>query len=402
MLLTILVVEDESNPHAAEALTQILESLFFSIDRWKGHYEIVTATLSDEVLAKATGQVAVVNALLVRDGYVARSKGKYVWILPCFIAVENHQESFASLFDVLSMGMDVVGLCNSSGDSTQRKVELVSEVLECLPIAQQFEEFRWVVRRDFAEECFAKDAEFFVSMAYLSFRDAQNLRSLYAKVPFNMTVVTGITSHALLSLSLSFFSGTRSWQREVLVLPQSLARTMSMERIHVKLSEEQQYAFKHFLHSSFSALTYFSAYLFGESSANLSKHEAFSIARQVVGHLMKLSVATTATCGLVQQSSKLNFFLDQWQKNAAGPISSENVADPEAKKSVFDGIWWLGKELKDDFNRLGEQNFLGMVDCLRSSVELIKWEGYPSESLGCERSSGDVLPACIPEHESEP
>jgi hypothetical protein len=96
-LLTVLLVADESSPQTVEKFAQTLKSWFAEHDSWNENYEILTATLTDEVLLEASGKLSGINALLVRNGYLAQCSGKYVWIIPSCITLANMLEVFASL-----------------------------------------------------------------------------------------------------------------------------------------------------------------------------------------------------------------------------------------------------------------------------------------------------------------
>jgi hypothetical protein len=241
--------------------------------------------------------------------------------------------------------------------------------LDLLPITQQFEEFRYVIHKDTLNKCFAETADFQVILAYLTFIEAQKTQTLYVKISCDLTIVEGVTSSVFFLLSMSFFSGTRNWQRETLILPSCLSYLKSRNQGGNSLSQGQQDVFRHFLFSSCSALEHFSRMMFSENSFGLSKNEAFSIVMRIIAYLEELSGTIKTTHELSTQIEQLSYFINYWQKTAAGSITSQNVANPEVKEGVFDGIWWLGRDLKDEFNQIGKQRFLEMISIMRRLIE---------------------------------
>lgn len=368
MLLSILLVADESSYNVARTLTQSLENQLALLSDWKGNYELLTITLSDKELTEATGNISVVNALLVQKEHILQCSGKYIWILPCFIRVETNSTSFAMLFDALSMGMTAVALYSGASGAMPSKFEVGTSITELLPIAQIFDEFRYIISRDSVEECFAKDADFLVSLAYLSFKESQKNRSLYAKIPCELSVVSGVVSSALLLLSLSFYSGMRTWQREALIFPHCLSYWVSKDKVDNKWSQEQHAAFNHYLFSSCSALLHYSGSIFNESNFGTPKDEASSLVGQIIANLEQLSNAAKVSHNLSAQIARLSFFWNHWQKIVVEPVASENETNPEEGKAIFNGIWWLGRELEDNFNRLGEQHLINIINTLEDII----------------------------------
>lgn len=369
MLLSILLVADESSYHVASTLTQSIESQLALLSDWKGNYELLTITLSDKELIEATGNISVINALLVQKGHLSQCSGKYIWILPCFITVETNPTTFAMLFEALSMGMTAVALYSGSSSVEQSKFELGNSITELLPITQIFDEFRYIMRRDSFEECFAKDADFLISLAYLSFKESQKNRSLYAKISCELPVVSGIASPALFSLSLSFYSGMRIWQREALIFPRCLRYwVLSKEKMDNRWSQEQHTAFSHYLFSCCSALLHYSRSIFNESNSGTPKDEASSLVGQIIANLEQLSKAFKVSHNLSAQIAILSFFLNHWQKIVVEPVASENKTNPEEGKDIFSGIWWLGRDLEDSFNQLSEQHFHHIIHTLQGMI----------------------------------
>jgi hypothetical protein len=369
MLLTILLVVDESNLEDINRYKRTIESSFATFDIWKGSYEVLTATPSDEELNEGAGEFSMINALLVQNDHLSQCSGKYIWILPCFIGMNDNKEMIPLLFDVLSMGVDAVGLNSYPNYSNQKQVEIVSVALDLLPITQHFDEFRYIIRQETLKECFAKDSGFFTTLTYLSFKESQNTRPLYAIIPFNLFIVEGIVGNTFYLLCNSFFSGNRPWQRETIFLSRCLSY-ISKSQINNKLSKGQRNSFIHILFSSCSALESVSSIIFNENSSSLIKTQAVTFANQLLISIKQLSGLPDENQNLFIQISKLSYFFNNWQKIVSMPIDSENISNPEDKESILDGIWWLGKELKGQLNQIGEQTFLNSVKKIRYEIEL--------------------------------
>jgi hypothetical protein len=270
------------------------------------------------------------------------------------------------LFDVLSMGVTSVGLCSGDDGDIQPRIELNNSIIELLPISQIFDEFRYIHRRDFIEESFAKDADFLISLHYLSFKESQKNRSLYAKILCELPVVRGIASPALYQLSLSFYSGMRPWQRESIIFPRCLLYWISKEKVDNGSSVDQNVCIKHFLYSSCSALNYYSRLMFNGGNFGMQKNEATLFVRQVIENLEQFTPIINHN--LSAQIAKLSFFINCWQKIVVEPIHSENVANQKNGKYIFNGIWWLGRELEDNFNQLSEQHLVNMINSLQEII----------------------------------
>jgi len=371
MLLSILLVADEFNPGVASILEKRIRGQFDLIAGWENNYEVVTASLSEGELANATGHVSGVNALLVREGHLNRCSGKYVWVLPAFIAVGSNSAAFTSLLDTLTLGVDAAALYHASAHNLGSKVEFINSAIELLPISNHFEEFRYVLRRDAVAECFGEAADFHTSLTYLLFQESKGGRLKYAAIPCELNIVEGVTNHALFSLGLSFFSGTKSWHRETLVLPRGLAYKLQADVGARQPSKGELDALRHFLFSSCSALEFYSAALFNERAD--ARKEALQFSAQVVAHLEHLCGSLKQTLELTPQIARLSSFLNHWEKIAAGEIVSENVANPNARRGMFEALWWLDRGLKDDFNRIGSDKFRGMLSSLRRLIEAVRF-----------------------------
>lgn len=370
MLLTILLVVDESNLDDIDRYKKTIESYFNAFDIWKGSYEVLIATPSDEELNEGAGEFSMINALLVQNDYLSQCSGKYVWILPCFIGMKDNKEMIPLLFDVLSMGVDSVGLNSHPNYSNQKQVEIVSVALDLLPITEHFDEFRYIISKEALKECFAKDSGFFTTLTYLSFKESQNTRPLYAIIPFNLFIVEGIVGNTFYLLCNSFFSGSRPWQRETIFLSRCFYY-ISNSQINNELSKGQRNSFIHILFSSCSALESISTIIFNENNSNLIKYQAVTFANQLLISIKQLSALSDKNQNLFIQISKLSYFFNNWQKTVSISIDSENISNQEDKERILDGIWWLGKELKGQLNKIGEQVFLNNVKNIRYEIELI-------------------------------
>jgi hypothetical protein len=365
VLLTVMLVMDDSSHHRTKALTQTLKSRFSACESWEGNYEILDVTVSDGILEETAGKVSTISALMVNNDYLTNCSGKYVWILPSFIEVDNNPDLFIALFGALSMGVDAVVIENFQNDIVQKKVELSNSVMDSLPVLQLFDEFRYIIRQDYLMKCFLKDADFHTIPAYLSFNESQKALGLYAIIPLNLTVTRGVTSHALFLLCMSFFSETRAWQRETLILPTCLLYQKDLTNILHK----RHSAIVHFMFSSCSALEEFSKIIFNQRSQGLVKDEFFSIVKQIIVYLECVSNQLEYSNILLSKIAKISYFINYWEQIWELPFALENITNIEAEKRIFDGIWWLGKELKDDFNQLGKQRFIDIINEFRESIE---------------------------------
>ena len=367
MLLSILLVADQGNTHGAKAAERALRSQFGATQAWKDQYEILHIGFSDKDLAQSSGTVSVINALVVKQDGFARCQGKYVWILPSFIGLGETADSFSSLRDVLALGLDAVTLCPIPDGA--RHNEWVKSPLDLLPTAQQFEEYRYILPRAAMLECFAQTSDFDTSLVYLLCQAGRVPAPMYAKIPCELIVVMGVASHPLLSMSLSYFSGACPWQREVLRLPYGLVARFVHGGEPMRLSPGEIDSLRHFMFSGCSALEFFSKAMFNEKAVGMEKKEAFVIAAKIVDYFVQLTDALKITHELITSIAKLRFFLEQWMLVAASPIASENVSDPEAKRGIFDGVWWLDRDLKEDFNRIGAEKLVDLLNSMRHQIQ---------------------------------
>jgi hypothetical protein len=106
----------------------------------------------------------------------------------------------------------------------------------------------------------------------------------------------------------------------------------------------------------------------------MEKKQSFVVVSKIVNYFAQLASALKVTSSLVPHITRLKFFIDQWIAFAAAPITSENVSDPDAKRGVFDGVWWLDRELKDDFNKMGAEKMIGLLNSIRHAIEVAKFD----------------------------
>jgi hypothetical protein len=167
---------------------------------------------------------------------------------------------------------------------------------------------------------------------------------------------------------MSYYSGTRPWQREALNLPRSLFPSLrrNTNKKQVGRSYETD-ALIHFLFSSCSALEYFSGLMFSERVYGLPKERAFETSRTILINLATLSEIMTSP--LPPHVTRLLSFLSQWQKCAGDNVASETVHTTQVRRGPLNGLWWLDRELKNDLNKLGEKKFFMLIAGLRAAVE---------------------------------
>jgi hypothetical protein len=240
-----------------------------------------------------------------------------------------------------------------------------------LPATQHFDEFRYVVLREDMEACYAADADYLTMLTYLSMQECQTQSRLYARIPCQAIALKGLASLSFFNLCLGYFSGTRPWQREVLNLPRSLIYKMRSADSQRPMPNGQLESLRHFLFSSCSALEHFSTSIFTESVQRSVKDKAFSMAHDVLANIATLSQSTAASTQLMPHVTQLLCFLSQWETTAADGIASNNVNPLKQQRSPINGIWWLGRELKDDLNKLGRGKIQGLINGLRGSVEVV-------------------------------
>ena len=367
MLLTILVVSDESSLHFGQRTIKFIESQLCILRNWEGEYELLNITLSDKELIEITGNISTAKKLLSVNGRFADCKGKYIWVLPCFVGIENNPKIFEMLFQALSLGVKAVLMISNDGNPVQAKIELYNSYIDIMPISQIFDEHRYICTKEFLEECFDGEKSFGITLEGLSYKVIQGGGDLYAKIPCSLPVLPGLVSNALYRLMLDYYSGNRVWQRDVLILPKAFFVEFKLEffSLHdLKLTELE--IVKHFVYSSCSFFENYSDLFFSENISMNSKREAFFLGNEVMQQLLQISNLCKDLNSLVLIIEKLCFFFNYWIKTSAEPISSENILNPEKKKGVFDGVWWLGKELKDDFNFLGKQQMIIIINELRA------------------------------------
>lgn len=372
MLLSILLVADNSNPYSAETLKQALLSSLQRQAGWAGKYEILTVTLSESDVAAVSGKAPGVNAVMVEQHHVENCKGDYVWIVPSLVTLTHADAAIASLLDVLSLRVRAVALA-THGKTIAFKVTLLGSALQVLPSAQRFDDFRYVLSRDDLMACFGADANYQTVLNYLSSMENQGSRMLYAQVPAAMAAVKGVVSYGFFSLCMAYYSGTRPWQREVLNLPRSLISGMhnaKQDQAQGTLEASQAEALRHFFFSSCSALEYFCDAMFSERTQGMSKSGTFAVVTEVLENLATLSDNSSASSPLMPHVTQLSCFLSQWQKSASDAIASETVNSAQQRGPLY-GIWALDRELKEDLNQLGKKKLQALIMGLRGAIETI-------------------------------
>lgn len=367
MLLTILMIVEESNQHKQDKYKKTIQNSFAKVDIWDGNFEIVSEVISNDTLDQAVGQFSTLNSMLIHNGYLEQCSGKYIWILPYSVVMEENKEILVSLFHALSMGVCSVGLYSYPENIDQKKVELVNFALELLPITQQFDEFRYIVLKDSLKECFAKDADFNTMLVYLSSKASNQIPELFIKIPFQLFAQDRLGSNVFHSLSYSFFSGTLPWHRDTLVLSRCLFNHIS--QTSNKISNVQREVLIHLLFSCCSAMVNLSRLIFSENSSGLSRSQAFSFLIQIIAILDKISGLPDIGRQLSIHIEQLSYFISYWQKVSSKSIFTENLSNTEIKQSVFDGIFWLGEWVKNDLNIIGEKVFLNKVGNVRIEIE---------------------------------
>ncbi len=364
MLLTILMVVEQCNQHKEDKYKKAIQSSLAKVDIWEGNYEIVSAVISNDALDQAVGQFSTLNAMLIHNGYLEQCSGKYIWILPYSICMEAKSDILVSIFHALSMGVCSVGLYSYYDNSNQKKVELVNSALELLPVTQQFDEFRYIALKDSLNECFAKGADFNTMLVYLSSKASNPISELFIKIPFQLVAQDGLGSNVFHSLSYSFFSDTRPWHRDTLILSRCFFNHIS--QTSNKLSPVQRDILIHLLFSCCSAMVTLSRLIFSENSSGLIKSQAYSFLNKITAVLDKLSELPSIERELSTQIEKLSYFINYWQKVASKSTTIDNT---EVKENIFDGVFWLGEWVKNDLNTIGEKIFLNKVGNVRTEIE---------------------------------
>ena len=361
MLLTILMVVEQCNQHKEDKYKKTIQNSFAKVDIWEGNFEIVSTVISNDTLDQAVGQFSTLNSMLIHNGYLDQCSGKYMWILPYSVGMEAKSDILVSLFHALSMGVYSVGLYSYSDNFEPKKVELVNSALELLPVTQQFDEFRYIVLKDSLKECFAKDADFNTMLVYLSSKASNHISELFIKIPFQLFAQDGLGSNVFHSLSYSFFSDTRPWHRDTLILSRCFFNHIS--HTSNKMSSAQRDILIHLLFSCCSAMVNLSRLVFNENSSGLIKNQAYSFLNKITVILDKLSELPDMGRELSTQIEKLSYFINYWQK-----VASKSTAD-EVNENVFDGVFWLGEWVKNDLNMIGEKIFINKVGCVRTEIE---------------------------------
>jgi hypothetical protein len=365
MLLTILIATDAGLGHSPR-LAGVIDQLFGRSPCWEGQYEVRPAHVGADDLRQAADYL-VVNSLLAQRGDVAACQGRYVWILPSFADVDFSLDTAESMFDLLSMG--ATALAFDQAGTGSNKSELQHAAAELLPVHLQGEEFRFILRRDAMLDCFGTPAADTTTLAFLAAGEADARRSMYARVYGHLKIVPGIAASAFYSLCLSYYSGTRPWEREVIMLPRSLRSGLAQHGERAWAVPGRIDGLRHFLFSACSAIESLFPRMFRDGGPDGGKAQAFALAYEVLDHMEALVSSLQSAGTLVLPVKQLGFFVRNWNRTAAPNIGSANVLTPGAQRGVFDGVWWLGSDLKDELNRLGEARCQELVSALRMAVE---------------------------------
>lgn len=372
MLLTIVMVTDESNPKALALSKQMIVSQLAVHSCWKGNYEIIEKIVSVSELSELAGKYTSVNSLLAHDDLVRGSQGEYVWVLPCFLSVKNNPKLFDALFGALSLGITVVGLStpgHSGGAGSEATIHNSPTTL--LPMMQQFEEFRYIVSRNVFFECFANEQDFVKTVVFLSHLEANSSRMSLIQIPCNLEIIKGITSSVFLKLDESYFSGYRAWDRQIELLPNALHYHMVKNEIDLQYIENQKENFRLFFFSACSALDFFAKYIFNENDVETSRDEVFLKTEHLVS-VMEETINLLNSLPLlleVMPLAKLAFFIQYWKSGVEGKKTSQESTKAHDGKVKFDGIWWLESSLKNEFYLLGEERFKELVQGIRMMIE---------------------------------